>query len=81
MQTVSHRVILDPDPEADRAFHQVLDLLADALAEKLIDEARAEAGVRVEQRRAGPAAARRQTAAGVADVERSLLGRLGQGAR
>ena len=81
MQTVSHRVILDPDPEADHAFHQVLDLLADALAEKLIDVARAEAGTSVQQRRTSPAAARRQAAAGVADVEQSLLGRIGQGAR
>jgi len=81
MQTVSHRVILDPDPDADRVFHQILDLLADALAEKFIDKARAEAGARVEQFQASPAAARLQAAAGVAEVEQSLLGQLGQGAR
>ena len=80
MPTVPHRVILAPDPDADRAFHQVLDLLAAAIAEKAIDEARTEAGARVEGRRSSTTVAQRQAAADVAAVEQSLLGQLGRGA-
>ena len=35
-------IVLEPDPDAHRAWDRALDLLADAIAEQLIAEARAE---------------------------------------
>ena len=46
-QPLSIRVVHVHDPDADAAFHRVLDLLADAIADLAIDEARAEVAARL----------------------------------